>query len=343
MKKIVISLFVVALLAGAYVAYKAYDYIYAPNVPQYLDEDHLYIPTGTNYDSLLVILKRGNFLIDPGSFDTVADWMKFKERTLSPGRYRILGGWSNRTLIQHIRSGNQDPVEVTYNNVRTIEELAGKVSTYIEPDSLEILMAMKRETWLRSLGYTRENALSMYIPNTYELYWNTTVDAFLHRMNKENQKFWESNNRLEKAKNLNLTPSEVYTLASIVEKETRLSSEKRRIAGVYLNRLEKGMLLQADPTVVFAVGDFTLRRVLNKHLAYDSPYNTYLYKGIPPGPISMPEIETIDAVLNPEQHDFIFFCAEPGYNGAHAFAETLPGHMANARRYQQWLHENQIK
>jgi UPF0755 protein len=342
-KKIVISIFIVAILVGAYTAYRAYDIIYAPNVPKYLDEEHLYIPTGATYDSLFAILKRENFLTDPESFDTVAEWMKFKKRALSPGRYRIIGGWSNRTLIQHIRSGNQDPVSVTFNNVRTIEELAGKVATYIEPDSLDILISMTREPWLRSLGYTRENALSMYIPNTYELYWNTTVDAFLHRMNRENQKFWESNNRLEKAKSLHLTPAEVYTLASIVEKETRLASEKRRIAGVYLNRIKKGMLLQADPTVVFAIGDFTLRRVLNKHLAYDSPYNTYLHKGIPPGPICMPEIGTIDAVLNAEQHNFIFFCAEPGYSGAHAFAETLPGHMANARKYQKWLHENQIK
>lgn len=320
-----------------------YQSLFGKNVPDLLDEEHLFIPTGTSFDSLLVLLEKGRFVKDVGSFDKVAGWMKFKRDYMPPGRFRIIGGWSNRDLIRHIRSGNQDPVAVTFNNVRNIEELAGKVSDYIEPDSFEILQFINNEPLLRSLGYARETALCLFIPNTYELYWNTTVENFLHRMSRENEKFWQQNDRDGKADKLGLSRNEVYTLASIVEKETLLSSEKRRIAGVYLNRLDKGIRLQADPTVVFAVGDFTIRRVLNKHLAFDSPYNTYIYTGLPPGPICMPEIESIDAVLTAEEHNYLFFCAEPGYTGAHAFAETLTGHMANARKYQSWLSQNRIK
>lgn len=343
MKRIVIGIIAVIIIALSVIGLKVYDNIYGPNVPALLDEEHLLIPTGTSFDSLVVLLTEGEFIIDPVSFKRVAGWMKFKRDYMPPGRFRIIGGWSNRELISHIRSGDQEPVMVTFNNVRNIEELAGKVADYIEPDSFEILQYINNEPLMRSLGYTRETALCLFIPNTYELYWNTSVDNFLHRMKKENEKFWNSNDRLEKAAELGLTPSEVYTLASIVEKETLLSSEKNTIAGVYLNRLERGIRLQADPTVVFAVGDFSIRRVLNKHLKFDSPYNTYIYSGLPPGPICMPEIETIDAVLNPENHNFLYFCAEPGYTGAHAFARSLSEHMANARTYQNWLRQERIK
>lgn len=344
MKKAIIlfiSLTILTLSAG--ISWYYYQLLLGKNVPDLLDEEHLFIPTGTSYDSLLVLLEEGRFVNNIGSFDKVAGWMKFKKDYMPPGRFRIIGGWSNRDLIRHIRSGNQDPVAVTFNNVRNIEELAGKVSDYIEPDSFEILQYINNEPLLRSLGYARETALCLFIPNTYELYWNTSVENFLHRMSRENEKFWDQKDRDAKAEKLGLSRKEVYTLASIVEKETLLSSEKRRIAGVYLNRLEKGIRLQADPTVVFAVGDFTIRRVLNKHLAFDSPYNTYIYSGLPPGPICMPEIESIDAVLNAENHNYLFFCAEPGYTGAHAFAETLSGHLENARKYQSWLSQNSIK
>lgn len=343
MKRFVLLIILALFLAGSAAGIRAYQMIFGKNVPDLLEEEHLLVHTGTSYDSLLVKLKTEGFIIDERSFDLVAGWMKFKKDYMPPGRFRIIGGWSNRQLISHLRSGNQDPVAVTFNNVRNIEELAGKVADYIEPDSFEILSYINNEPLLRSLGYTRETALCLFIPNTYELYWNTSVENFLHRMSKEKDKFWNSGNREEKARKLGLSRNEVYTLASIVEKETLLSSEKKRIAGVYLNRLERGIRLQADPTVVFAVGDFTIRRVLNKHLAFDSPYNTYIYSGLPPGPICMPEIESIDAVLNPEKHNFLFFCAEPGYSGAHAFAETLAGHMANARTYQRWLSENSIR
>lgn len=343
MKRIGLLIAILAFIATSAAGIWAYDMVFGKNVPDLLEEEHLLVPTGTTYDSLLILLKNGGFISNERSFDRVAGWMKFKRDYMPPGRFRIIGGWSNRQLISHLRSGNQDPVAVTFNNVRNIEELAGKVADYIEPDSFEIISYINNEPLLRSLGYTRETALCLFIPNTYELYWNTSVENFLHRMSKENERFWTSSDRDQKAQKLGLSRKEVYTLASIVEKETLLSSEKRRIAGVYLNRLKKGIRLQADPTVVFAVGDFTIRRVLNKHLEFDSPYNTYLYGGLPPGPICMPEIESIDAVLSAEKHNYIFFCAEPGYSGAHAFAETLAGHMANARKYQSWLSENSIR
>lgn len=339
----IVFIFLALILAGSAISWRYYHIIYGKNVPTLLDEEHLLIPTGTNYDTLLHILDKEGFLIDKHSFDKVAAWMKFKKDYMPPGRFRIIGGWSNRQLIQHLRSGNQDPVAVTFNNVRNVEDLAGKISDYIEPDSFEFINYLTNEPFLRSIGYSKETALCLFIPNTYELYWNTSMESLIHRMKIENEKFWAQNNRTAKADALGLSKNEIYTLASIVEKETLVSSEKRRIAGVYLNRLSRGIRLQADPTVVFAIGDFTIRRVLNKHLEFDSPFNTYLYTGLPPGPICMPEIETIDAVLTPEKHNYLYFCAEPGYAGAHAFAETLVGHLQNARKYQRWLNQQNIK
>jgi UPF0755 protein len=196
---------------------------------------------------------------------------------------------------------------------------------------------------LSELGYTPENIMSLFIPNTYQVYWNTSPQNLLKRLQVENDAFWAKKNRREKAKSLGLSTQEVYTLASIVEKESLVMDEKPIIAGVYLNRLKKGMLLQADPTVVFAVGDFSIQRVLNKHLAIDSPYNTYKNVGLPPGPICMPSISSIDGVLNAEKHNYIFFCAKPNSGGRHAFANTLAGHNRNAAIYRNWLQANQIR
>jgi len=185
--------------------------------------------------------------------------------------------------------------------------------------------------------------LSLFIPNTYEFWWDSSANEIINRMAKENRKFWEAKNRSKKAEALGLDKKQVYTLASIVEKETQANSEKERIAGVYLNRLKRGMLLQADPTVVFAVNQFDLKRVLNKHLEFDSPYNTYKNKGLPPGPIYMPGIRSIDAVLNAEKHNYLYFCAKPDDSGTHAFATNLIGHNKNAQRYWNWLRKNGIR
>ena len=267
--------------------------------------------------------------------------MNYGDRTIKPGKYSLNEGNNNLDLIRQLRSGNQVPVKVVFNNIRTLDRLAGKVSEYIETDSFALLDAFMDPNVQSSYELNEETMMTLFIPNTYEFFWNTSEKGFLDRMKKERDAFWNQE-RLQKAQDRQMTPEEVYTLASIVEKETNVKSERPTMAGVYLNRLEQGIPLQADPTVVFAVGDFTIKRVLNRHLEIDSPYNTYKNTGLPPGPISMASISSIDAVLNAESHDYIFFCAKPGNSGQHAFAKTLAQHNRNARKYQRWLNSQGI-
>ena len=219
--------------------------------------------------------------------------------------------------------------------------MAGFFSHRLEPDSSELLSYFLSDKVLKLNDKTEENILTLFIPNTYELFWNTSPKRLVERMATEHDKFYDKL-RKEKMKALELSSEEVYTLASIVQKETLVSAEKPRVAGVYINRLKRGQLLQADPTVVFASGEFGLRRVLNKHLAIDSPYNTYKYEGLPPGPIAMPDITTIDAVLNYEKHKYLYFCASPDNSGKHLFAKTLVQHNRNADKYRAYLNKRRI-
>ncbi len=336
LKKILLGLLIVAIIAGIY-GYSAYKDVFAPNVPEMLESPFLYISTGTNFDNLLEQLKDQNFIKDATSFHWTAKQMSFIKPEMRAGRFKIQPNWNNRQLINHLRGGKQATVNVVLTNERLPEDIAGKVSKIIEADSTAIDQLLRNEEFLSKHNYSPETVMSVFIPNTYEFYWNRNAEDFFNKMLKEHDKFWAKNDRLDKAKGLNMTPQEVYTLASIVERETNQNDEKASIAGVYLNRLEKGMLLQADPTVVFAVKQFDLRRVLNKHLEYDSPYNTYMYTGLPPGPISMAEISSIDAVLNYDDHEYIFFCSKGDGSGYHAFAKTLAGHNANAARYRRNL------
>jgi len=221
--------------------------------------------------------------------------------------------------------------------------MAGKVSKYIEPDSLTLLNYLNDADNLKKWGYTSETILSMFIPNTYQFYWNTTPEKFVSRMRSEHDKYWNAKGRKEAISKNGLTPTETYTLASIIEKETTNPKETKTISGVYQNRLQKGIALQADPTVVFGVGDFTIRRVLNKHLKHPSPYNTYLHAGLPPGPIYMPTLSSLDAAIFPENHKYIYFCAKPGYDNEHSFASTLSQHNRNAKIYHAWLNKEGIR
>ncbi len=340
MKKL-LYIFILIACIGSFIAYLAYAKIWGPNVSNAKEDYVITIAEGTGLESLASQLFDEKIILDKENFIQVSKWMKY-DQSIKPGRFKISANWSNRDLISKLRSGNQSPVSVTFNSLRTIEDLAGKITRNIQADSLAFLNYVLDPKTLSKYGKTKENVLSLFTPNTYETYWNTSIEKLVSRMQKETDKFW-TQTRLDKAKALNLSPEEVYALASIVEKETLVKKEKPRIAGVYLNRLRKGMLLQADPTVVFAVGDFSIRRVLNKHLAFDSPYNTYKYAGLPPGPIFMPDIGTIDAVLDYEQHDYIFFCAKPDNSGLHAFAKNSSGHAANANRYRAWLNKRGIK
>ncbi|MFK8101668.1 MAG: endolytic transglycosylase MltG [Saprospiraceae bacterium] len=341
LKKILIALLLLALVAS-FIGYQKYQEIFAPNVPASLADPYLHIPTGTSYEELLQLLQKKNIVLDISSFGWLAEQMSYNKPTVRPGRYKIEPAWSNRALISHLRGGKQSPVKLVLNHGRLLSDVAGKAAQFIEADSMEIITLLSDPKTIEAQGFQPETFMSMFIPNTYEFFWNTSAEQFVARMKKEHNSYWSKNKREEKAATLGLSPAEVYTLASIVERESNLKSERPIIAGVYWNRIQRGMLLQADPTVVFATKEFGLRRVLKRHLEIDSPYNTYKYPGLPPGPISMASISSIDAVLNRAKHDYIFFCAKPDSNGGHAFAKNLAGHNANARRYHRWLNQRGI-
>ena len=254
---------------------------------------------------------------------------------------------SSNDLINHLRSGAQIPVKLTFNNQHRLEFLAGRISEQIEADSVSLMKAFTNAVFLEKKGFSQETALCMYIPNSYEIYWNTSAEEFRNRMHKEYERFWNSH-RISKAQKQNLSIEEVIVLASIVQKETANIAERPVVAGLYLNRYRKGWALQADPTVIFALQqkygqDFKVKRVLSKDLKIASPYNTYKHKGLPPGPISMPDISSIDAILNPVNHKYYFMCASIEDLGTHAFARTLREHTRNARKYQRWLSKQGIK
>lgn len=302
----------------------------------------LYIPTGSSYETVEKMLKDSSILDDIASFRRVAGIMKYNRDNVPPGKYRILSGMSNRELIKMLRSGDQAPQEVVLNNVRNLEEMAGKASRYFETDSLTFLRYLSDPEIFRPLGYTRENFISMFIPNTYHMFWTDKPEKFVKRMKKEFDKFW-TEDKIARVKKNNLNLIDAYTVASIVEKESIYDPEKPTIAGVYINRLKTGEKLQADPTVVFAVGDFSIQRVLYSHLEKDSPYNTYKYAGLPPGPICMPSLSSLNAVINAENHNYMFFCAKPDNTGQHAFAVDYAGHQKNAEAFAQWLNKLNIK
>ncbi len=341
LKHILIAILILAIGAGIF-AFTVYRSIFSPNVPDTLDTPHLYVPTGTDYQGVKELINTKGFVKDITSFDKVSSLMKYNKNKIRPGRFEISPGWNNRELIQHLRSGRQSSVNVVLNNERLVSEVAGKISGFLEVDSLAVLGALRSPSLLEELNLTSETIMTIFIPNTYRVYWNTTPEKFIKRMVSERDKFWADSERERKREGLGMTKEEVYTLASIVEKETNYVPEKPNVAGVYLNRLSKGMHLQADPTVVYANQDFTIRRVLNKHLAKDSPYNTYKYPGLPPGPIAMASISSIDAVLENKQHKYIYFCAKPDNSGQHAFARNLAAHNANARKFQKWLNKQRI-
>ncbi len=337
--KIAAILAVLAIAAAAFF-WRPIKAMYFTHVPDNLESRFVCIPTGSTFDDVVRILKDGRFITDEADFRWLAEKMNYKKDKMRAGRFEIQPGWTNRELIQHLRTGEQAPVKVILNNERLPEDIAGKVARFIEADSLSLLNTFRNPTFLAEIGYTPETLLTAFIPNTYEMYWNTDAQSFVRRMLKEHETFWNKNNRLAKAQAQGLTPTEVYILASIVERETNVNSEKPTIAGVYLNRLRIGMRLQADPTCVFATRDFATRRVTEYHTGFDSPYNTYLYKGLPPGPISMASIPSIDAVLNPQQHDYIYFCAKPDESGTHAFAVTLSAHKVNADKFQAYIRQH---
>ncbi len=286
------------------------------------------------------------YLKDQKSFVWVAEKKNYPNK-IRAGKFKITKGMSNDDLVDHLRGGKAETVNLTFNNQDAFDKLAGRVANQIEADSVSVLTAMTDESFFKKHDFNPKTALVMYIPNSYDFYWNTSAEEFRDKMQKEYHRFWNKK-RLEKAKKQNLTPVEVSILASIVQKETATVSERPTVAGLYLNRLRDFWPLQADPTIIFAMkqkyGEETdIKRVLNKDLTIDSPYNTYSNFGLPPGPIGMPDISSIDAVLNPAQHKYYYMCASVENIGKHVFAKSLQEHNINANKYQKWVNQQGIK
>ncbi|MFM1874881.1 MAG: hypothetical protein RL266_618 [Bacteroidota bacterium] len=339
LKIVAIATVIIACLGGVSV-WELYSLIYRPNVG--LDEDkvYFYIPTGSSFQDVSNALVEQGYIRSQASFEWVSEQKKYK-LNVKAGRYRLKDGMSNNELVNLLRAGLQEPVQVTFNNVRFKEELAGRIGRAIEADSTKIIDLLNSKEFISNYGFTTETFLTLFLPNTYEFWWNTSAEQFVDRMALEYKTFWTAE-RKQKAKNLGLSQSEVSILASIVQKETNKNDEKPTVAGVYLNRLKRGMLLQADPTLVYANRDFEARRVLNWHKQIDSPYNTYKYKGLPPGPICLPSIQSIDAVLNTKPHNYLYFCAKADGSGYHSFASTYNEHLKNAREFQRELNKRKV-
>lgn len=322
------------------VVYKFYGRVYETNVSLDVEHEIFYIPEGAPFSYVIGLLESDSIIVNPKSFRWVAG-KKAYDSNVKPGRYKIRNGASNNELVNMLRSGNQDPVMVVFNNMRTLDQVAGKISRYLQGDSSEYAAYMADPSVIEHFGFSEQTFTSMFIPNTYEFFWTTNPEDFVERMHKEYEDFWDGE-RERKAKRMEMSRAEVITLASIVDEETLYDEENPRVAGLYINRLDRGIALQADPTLKFAMGDFTVKRLLNKDKKIDSPYNTYTYKGLPPGPISIPSVSAIDGVLNYEKHKYIFMCAKADFTGYHAFARSLNEHNRNAREYQRVLNSRHI-
>lgn len=340
LKRIAVLLLVVFTIVAWWTYHK---YVTTARIPDDLKEYTIQIPTGSSFQEVSDLLEEKGILKEPELFKELAERMNYIKSPMRSGQYEVKPGWNTVQLIRHLRAGKQVPVKVVLTSERMTENVAAKVARFIEADSLEIWQLFQNKDYLQQIGYTEETLMSLFIPNTYEVFWNTSPKSFMDRMIKEHERFWKQKSRLTKAKALDLEPWEVYTLASIVEKETLKDKEKPKMAGVYLNRLEQDILLQADPTSVFARRDFNTRRVTNYHTKFDSPYNTYMYKGLPPGPIAMSSINSIDAVLDSEDHEYIFFCAKGDGSGLHNFAKTLSAHNQNAAIYRANLRKRGLR
>ena len=331
-----LSVFVAAAIAG----FLLWRHIAGPST-RFDDESRiLYIPTGADLSAVIDSLERIEAITDERSFRFLCERKKYGHN-IKPGRYRVQRGTSLNDLVNMLRAGEQEPVRVTISNVNTLHALAGKLGRALEPDSLAFLRAFLDPDAQRAQGLDDATMITLFLPNTYEFWWTTSPERFVDRMKDEHALFWTTE-RKATAKKLRLSPAEVVTLASIVQAETGKFADAGNIAGVYLNRLRIDMPLQADPTLKFALGIDSVNRVLDRDKDVVSPYNTYKNKGLPPGPINMPEARFIDAVLDAPEHQYLYFCARADLSGYTDFARTYEQHLVNARRYQRALNERKI-
>ena len=343
MKKVIYIILFALISIGGVGGIYFYKIFYESNT--LFNEEYVFVKIPTNSTENQLLDSIGKHVKDLSKFSKAANYKDYFSN-IKPGRYKLENGFNNNQIINSLRSNNV-PIKITYNNIETFDQLIKRISERIEADSLSLSNVFFEEKFLNDLGLDSESVFSLFIPNTYEFFWNTSAIQFRERILKEFDRFW-NDSRIEKSKKLNLNPIEVMTLASIVQKETPKVDERPTIAGVYLNRLERNMKLQADPTVVYTIKkrdgfDTKIRRVLYKDLRIKSPYNTYVYRGLPPAPIVTPDISAIEAVLNPQKHSFIYFVADVSNPGYHLFSRTNAEHNRKKRQYTNWLKKNRIR
>lgn len=341
-KKVIISITIILLLmllAGGYLAYKT---IYQPNVNLGDKKSQfIYIPTGSKFEDVVRILNENNILKSTSSFEWLSEKKKYKD-AVKPGKYRVLATMNNNALINLLRAGIQEPVEINFNGLHNVEQLISRVGRRIEADSIALLKAVQDNNYLNKYGFNSNNLQAVFIPNTYQFFWNTSVDDFFDRMAKEYKTFWTEERR-KKTKQIGFSQTEVAVLASIVQGEQCCDNEEKKIiAGLYINRLKQEMPLQSDPTVIYAIGNFNIQRVSTEQTRFQSPYNTYVNKGLPPGPIGFAQASSIDAVLNYSKNDYIYMCAKEDLSGKHYFSKTYEQHQIYRKKYRDALNARNI-
>ena len=339
-RKILVGFILVFTVTLSSFSFYFWQVVTSPNILVDQESRYLYIRPDATFKDLQNLLYDGKYVNDLVAFSFLAKLMDY-DKYIKPGRYLLQANMSNRDAIRYLRSGQQEPVNITFNNVRLLQDLPPKICANIYLEAALFQSKLEDSTSWIQYGFDHNTFKCMFIPNTYEVFWTITADELLDRMSYEYRQFW-NDARKAKADSIGLSPVEVSILASIVQAECKMSDEAPIIAGLYLNRLKKNYLLQADPTVVYANGDFTINRVLNVHKEIDSPYNTYKYRGLPPGPINAPEILYLDAVLNYSDHKYLYMCAREDFSGYHNFATNLQQHLNNARRYQRALNREGI-
>jgi UPF0755 protein len=338
-KKFIIALIILVIigLGGTLLFY--YLRYFGPNVTG--KEEYLYIHTGENFDDVYKTIRDKGIVKDTATFSWAAHNMKYTDH-VKPGKYRLHEGMSNRKLIRMLQLGEQEQVELSFHVFRTKEQFVGFVSKKLEADSLTLLHYLDSAAFVKQYGFNTDNAFVMVLPDTYKLYWNISPEKFYKRMYSHYENFWTPE-RKQQAAALNLTQPQVSILASIVDAEAVYDDEMPTIAGLYLNRLKKGMKLESDPTVIFAMNDFTIHRVLNKYLTVNSPYNTYLHTGLPPGPVMLPSLNAVKAVLNYQKNDYLYMVAKEDFSNRHNFATNVAQHNINAQKFRKALDQRNIK
>lgn len=337
-KKILIPLIIFSTILTTSSVY-TYQMLYSPNFLINADDKFIIIEENTDFNELIKKLEDDTLINDILSFSFLSKLMEYQEN-IKIGAYKVKMNMSNYEMITMLRSGNQTPIKLTFSYARKIEDLAEKITTKLKMSKDDLLNYLN-ENINNYSGFKKTDIISIFLPDTYEVYWNISPEKLTNKMYSEYKKFWNEE-RLSKLDKINLNQKEAIVLASIVASESRMLDEADRIAGLYINRLNRNMRLQADPTLIFAANDFTIRRVLNKHKKIKSPYNTYIHRGLPPGPIRLASKKYIDAVLNYEKHNYIYMCAKEDFSGYHAFATNLSDHNRNAKKFQIALNMRKI-